>query len=347
MKMTKISANSIQEALATARRQLGEDAVLLETKKNVAGKGLVLTFAVDGPDEQLFNDDYTNTADILPFSPDISRATTAKVEINHPAIALITEAFEYHSVPTALVQRLLNTLYRLQLRPDSAIEVAQNALADALTENVPFHPIATATRNAPGKAMMLVGPHGAGKTSTIAKLATELTLQKQALVLVSTDLERMGGTDSLQKLSSILTCDFHICESRAQLKNLLPTYQNKAWVLIDSTGANIYEFSQMKALGELASLQGVEPVLTCPAGMDADEAQEMVGVFDFLNIERMIVTRLDAVRRLKSVFAVLTTGAYSLSNMTNSASPADSCQPLSPIALSRLMLRHVRERLTH
>ena len=32
---------------------------------------------------------------------------------------------------------------------------------------------------------------------------------------------------------------------------------------------NIYEFQQLKALGELAGLQGIEPILTCPAGMDA------------------------------------------------------------------------------
>ncbi|MBX9726556.1 MAG: hypothetical protein K2X09_04750, partial [Rickettsiales bacterium] len=105
-----------------------------------------------------------------------------------------------------------------------------------------------------------------------------------------------------------------------------------------------YEFAPMKALGEFASLQQVEPILTCPAGMDADEAQEMASVFDFLAIERMIVTRLDAVRRLKSVFTAVATGGYAFSNLTNSATPTDSCQPLTPIALARLMLRHERER---
>jgi flagellar biosynthesis protein FlhF len=346
MKMHKISAASVQEALATARRELGEDAVLLETKKS-AGKGVIVTFAVDGPDEALFDEDiYGNAADILPFSPEISRPSSAKVEINHPAIDLITEALAYHGVPEALKNRLMTSLHKITLKPDSAIEVAQMALADALTTNIPFTPIASATKTPPERAIMLVGPHGAGKTSTIAKLATELTMQKQKIVLISTDMERMGGTDSLHKLAGILKCEFHIAESRAQLKTLLLNHQGKVWVLIDSAGANIYEFAPMKLLGEFASLQGVEPILTCPAGMDADEAQEMAGVFDFLTIERMIVTRLDAARRLKSVFAVLTTGGYALSNLTNSAVPTDTCQPLSPIALSRLMLRHARERMS-
>ena len=348
MKMHKISAHTIAEAMTKARKELGDDAVLLETKK--VPKGVLVTFAIDQRDEALFEVEeefYGSPADILPFSPDIPKPATAKFEINHPASDLIVAALDYHSVPEPLRGRLLLTLDKIRLKPDSLLEVAQNALADALAENIKFQAIATNAKTPPAKAIMLVGPHGAGKTSTLAKFATELTMQKQHIVLISTDMERMGGTDSLQKLAGILKCDFHVAEKRSELKTLLTTYQGKAWILIDSAGANIYEFTPMKAIGEYASLQGVEPILVCPAGMDADEAQEMASVFDFLSIERMIVTRLDAVRRLKSVFAVLSSGGYALSNLTNSAVPTDSCQPLSPIALSRLMLRHVRERLTH
>ncbi len=347
MKMHKISAHTIAEAMAKARKDLGDDAVLLETKK--VPKGVLVTFAIDAPDEALFEPEETfdTPADILPFAPNIPKPATAKIEIQHPAMELIEEALTYHGVPQALGSRLKSTLDKIRLRPDSLIEVAHNALADALIENIPFKAIATAAKTVPEKAIMLVGPHGAGKTSTIAKLSTELTLQKQKVVIISTDMESIGGTDSLHKLAGILKCDFYIAQSRSELKSLLTTHQGKAWILIDSAGANIYEFAPMKAIGEYASLQGVEPILVCPAGMDADEAQEMAGVFDFLNIERMIVTRLDAVRRLKSVFAVLTIGGYALCNLTNSAVPTDSCQPLSPIALSRLMLRHARERLTH
>jgi len=39
MKMHKISAATIQEALAQARRDLGDDAVLLETKSLVRARG--------------------------------------------------------------------------------------------------------------------------------------------------------------------------------------------------------------------------------------------------------------------------------------------------------------------
>jgi flagellar biosynthesis protein FlhF len=348
MRMKQITAANIQDALSLARRELGEDAVLLDTKKSGTGKGIIVTFAVEEEDDILPAVPFNHPpADILPFPtemPPMAMSTGAEPE--HPALTLITEAIRYHGMPLMFAERLLARVYKTRLHPDSVIDAAEAALAEALAAVLVFKPIVTASPP-PTRAIMLVGPHGAGKTSTIAKLATELTLRKQPLVLISCDLERLGGADSLQQLADILKCPFHLGDSRAELKSLLTKYQGKSWVLIDSSGTNIYEFAQLKALGELAGLQGIEPILTCPAGMDASEAQEMAGVFNFLNIERMITTRMDAVRRLGSVFSALSTGGFALSNITSSAILTDACVPLSAAALARFMLRHVRERSSH
>lgn len=345
MKMKQISAASVAEALNLARRELGDDAVLLETKKGPKGKGVIVTFAIDAPDEILFADDAMND-NIAPFTPHIPKPATPRIEINHPAFGLIEECFTYHGLSSGLADRLRISLRKAHLRPDTVIETAQLALADALADTLVFQPI-TLTHLHYDKALMLVGPYGAGKTATLAKFATECALAKLPVVLISTDTEQLAGSDALKKLAQIIQCDFYVAESRAALKLLLKQYLGKALILVDSTGANIYEFSQMKALGEFASLSGIEPILTAPAGIDADEAQEMASVFSFLNIQRMIVTRTDATRRLKGVFSAMAAGGYGLANMTASQKPSDAAQPLSPAALARLMLRHTRERLTH
>ena len=342
MKMKRISAATMKDAMELARQELGEDVVLIDSQKS--GSNVIVTFAIDQADEQLFEQEVAAVENVVPFSAGVRKT---KIEPDHPAHEILNEAMEYHGLPEPLKRRLLDQIYRTPLKPDSLIDVAEHVLATALTSNVRFNPIATAAKSPPARAIMLVGPHGAGKTSTIAKLATELTLHKQPVHLISTDTERLGGAEALQTLAGLLKCKFSMGESRANLKSLLADTQGKAWVLIDSSGANIYEFAQLKALGEFAGLQGVEPILTCAAGMDSAEAIEMASVFNFINIERMIITRLDAVRRLGSVFATLTTGNYALSNFTNSAVPTDACQPISAAALSRLMLRHARERMTH
>ena len=345
MKMKRISATSMKDAMALALRELGEDAILIDTQKTV--NGLIVTFAIDAEEEFNFDDTKEIAERSTPFRPEIEKPAVSRVELEHPALLLLKDALAYHSLSEGLSARILEHCYRVALKPGSLIDVAEHTLAQALTSNVRFNPISIQMDNTPPRALMLVGPHGAGKTSTIAKLATELTLRKKPVHLISTDTERLGGADSLAMLADMLNCTFNVSETRAHLKSLLSQNQGKAWVLIDTAGANIYEFAQLKALGEFASLQGVEPVLTCPAGLDPAEAVEMASVFNFIHIERVIVTRLDAVRRMGSAFGALTTGGYAFANYTNSAIPTDTCQPMTATALASLMLRHARERLTH
>lgn len=339
MKMKQIQAANMQEAMKLAREQLGDDAVLLDQKSVVGGKGIIVTFAVDEEEPIAFDD--------IPFEapqPYIPRAASARAEIDHPAFAIARDVLEYHQVPPALREKLLKRLQVADYIAGALNDVAERALADVLAAELRFTAIATGERLPPAKAIMLVGTHGAGKTSTLAKFATELTLHKKPVVMVAADNERIGATDTLAGLCSLLKCGFVVAEDRAALKPIIKEYAGKAWVLIDSTGVNIYEFQQLKALGELAGLQGVEPILTCPAGMDAAEAQEMAGVLGFLGIERMIATKVDATRRLSSLFAAQQAGGLALANLADSAKPTQACAPASPAALARLMLRHVRER---
>lgn len=344
MKMKQIAARDMQEALKFARDELGDEAVLLETKQAAGGKGIVVTFAVDEHEPLAFDDMFDAPSVVQPFSPAIARASSAKAEINHPAYAIVREALDYHAIPDPLRDQLIRHLQQTDFVAGGLNDVAEHALADALAATISFKSISTGASIPPSRAIMLVGTHGAGKTSTLAKIATELTLHKQRVVMISSDNERMGATDTLAGLCQLLKCGFHIAEDRASLKPLIRDYAGNAWVLIDSTGVNIYEFQQLKALGELAGLQGVEPILTCPAGMDAAEAQEMASVLGFLGIERMIATKVDATRRLSSLFSALSIGGMALANMSSSAKPTQACSPASPAALARLMLRHVRER---
>lgn len=347
MKMKQITAKTMQDAMALARSELGDDAVLLETKKMSSG-GVVVTFAVETPDTVYFDDALLEgTSDIAPFSPHIPRATSAQAEIAHPAAQLIESALQQHQVPDALAEKLRRRLMQVTFPPDALVEAAQSALAEALNGTFAFKPIATAASVPPQRALMLVGAHGVGKTSAIAKLATELTLHKQRVVLVSSDNQRLGAADTLQSLADLLKCSFHVIDDRQALKPILKASIGQAWVLIDTAGVNIYEFKQLKDLGELATLSGVEPILTCPAGIDPFEAQETASVLGFLNIERMIVTRADATRRLSSIFAAQYAGNLALANISNSAFPSDACTPMSPAGLARLMLRDARDKLTH
>lgn len=340
MKMKQIAAKDMQEAMQLARRDLGDDAILLDSRKAPGGKGIVVTFAMESFDAPLPAESQDNFMDDV----HIPQPSARRIEIDHPAFEVIDRTLEHHDIPEPLLSRLKIAVRSAHIPAATVIETAELILAEALGRQFKFQPI-TGQKIPPSKALMLVGTHGVGKTTTITKLATMLAVEKKPIVLISTDTERFGGTDALAGLAGVLKAPMLVAHDRAELKGMLKQYSGKAWILVDSFGVNIYEFNELKALGEFASLQDIEPVMVCPAGMDAAEAQEMASVFSFLPIERMVITRADATRHLSSVFAALSHANYALTNISTSARPADACEVLTPALLARIMLTTQRERL--
>ncbi len=78
-----------------------------------------------------------------------------------------------------------------------------------------------------GGIMAVVGPTGAGKTTTIAKLAARWCLQhgSQDLALVSTDGYRIGARDQLMTYARILGAPMHAANSGKDLARVLDRLQ--------------------------------------------------------------------------------------------------------------------------
>ena len=248
-----------------------------------------------------------------------------------------------HNLPEELFIKLTALLDRIDLPEQLSYESCENILTQILTPHVGVKPLDIAEQ-IQGKALMFVGPHASGKTSLVAKFATQAHLAGLPVMIFSTDTERMGGLAMLENLKPLLGCEVMVAETRTQLRNLIKSQMGKQLLLIDSPGVNIYEFQQMKALGEFASLGDVEPILTCPAGMDRDEALEMASVFSFLNIERFALTRADSARHFASVFALLHEG-YGLASITQSPKPSTAPDAASHSMLAKLMCAFIRERM--
>ena len=216
-------------------------------------------------------------------------------------------------------------------------------LVDALARTFRFAPI-TGERTA--RAIMCVGTPGVGITFTIAKLATDAVKRGTKLRIITTDLSRAAAYDQLAAFTEILNVPLEIADSRAKLRELLRERSTDTHTLIDTAGCNPYDFQELKQLGELAKQQDVEPVLVLPLGIDASEAQEIAGVFSFLDIERLIITRIDCARRFGGVLAAVETGKYALSNVSASLKVGDGCPALDAAMLADLLLRPARERLS-
>lgn len=104
-----------------------------------------------------------------------------------------------------------------------------------LSKRLPVAPVDPLER---GGVIALVGPTGAGKTTTIAKLAQRFAAQHtpRDVALVTTDTQRVGGREQLHSYGRQLGVAVHEADSAESLLDLFERLRDYKLVLIDTAG---------------------------------------------------------------------------------------------------------------
>lgn len=146
------------------------------------------------------------------------------------------------------------TAYLNNAKPD-AKEIAKRVLGEILASiDVvdPFH-ISPAERERGKKIIAaFIGPTGVGKTTTIAKLAAELSLkQKRSVGLISIDSYRIAALEQLRTYSSIMGLPCLPAFSYQDLETAVKKMRNKEIILIDTAGISHLDEQRMKEMARL------------------------------------------------------------------------------------------------
>jgi flagellar biosynthesis protein FlhF len=109
---------------------------------------------------------------------------------------------------------------------------------------------------AEGGVFAFVGPTGAGKTTTIAKLAARYVLEhgNADVALVTTDSYRIGAHEQLRTLSRILNIPCKIVGAQLDLGTALYDLRQCRLVLIDTAGFNMRAPELQQQLAALSAL---------------------------------------------------------------------------------------------
>ncbi|HEY0522544.1 MAG TPA: GTPase [Stellaceae bacterium] len=334
MRLRRFTARTAADAMALVRRELGPDAVIVSTETADNGAATV-TAALENDDDGDLARDFAVAAggglseDTLPLD----------------AAELIAEALTAHGTPPRLAEKILMASLELL---DAANPLP--AMAGALDAVFGFQPLdgrAYLSGDGGARPLMLVGPPGAGKTIAVAKLAARAVLGRRRVRVLSTDTVRAGGIEQLEAFTRLMALPLHRIDGEAQLAAVLADAAARSAgpgdpaALIDTAGINPYNASDRGELAAFIAAADAEPVLVLPAGGDLYDSVELAEAFADLGCRRMIVTRVDMVRRLGSVLAVAEAARLGFSEIGISANVADGLIPLNPVALARLLMPDV------
>lgn len=184
------------------------------------------------------------------------------------------------------------------------------------------------------RRLLVVGPTGVGKTTTIAKLAGDLVLkQKRKVALITIDTYRVGATDQLKAYADLLDIPVEIAATPAQLAESLRRFADADHVLIDTAGRSPADAARVHELkGFCRCAPGITVMLACAANAGRAEFAAVVERFSILPIELAAVTKLDecaapgrlygCLRRHRLPVSVVTTGQEVPADIS-AASPQD------------------------
>jgi flagellar biosynthesis protein FlhF len=247
----------------------------------------------------------------------------------------IRRALEFHGVPKLLAADLLKSAKQMES------EDALSALAYALDLRFTLDPIPAL----PNRPVMLIGPPGAGKTVTVAKLAARAVLLGRGVDIISTDTLRAGAKEQMQSFASILKEDLVCVNNSAELEARLSDLRRREPrrpCFIDTPGTNPFSRAELKDLRTFVRALDVEPVLVVAAGSDAAELSDIAHVFSTHGVQRFIVTRIDAARRLGGILAAADSAKLSLAQFSMTPYIGRGLSTMNPMSLARLLLDEPR-----
>ena len=159
-----------------------------------------------------------------------------------------------------------------------------------------------------GGVYALVGPTGAGKTTTAAKIAARYAMENGSnrVLLVTIDNFRVAAYEQLTIYGRIMGIPVVQIENSKDLQFVIGDHYDKELILIDTAGMGQYD-QKLSEQVEILDLDGINirKTLVLPANMQYTGLKDVIRAFGKFNPEETIITKLDECISLGSVISAV------------------------------------------
>jgi flagellar biosynthesis protein FlhF len=162
------------------------------------------------------------------------------------------------------------------------------------------------------KILILVGPTGVGKTTTIAKLAAihgigDGRQSPRRVRIITIDNYRIAAKQQIETYAEIMRIPVNLVESAADLQKCLALNQDAELILIDTIGRSPRDLAKLAEMKEILSACGSQACvyLALAATTKGSDTEEILRQFEPFGYRAVVLTKLDETMRIGNIISCL------------------------------------------
>ncbi|EAH8149128.1 flagellar biosynthesis protein FlhF [Campylobacter jejuni] len=159
------------------------------------------------------------------------------------------------------------------------------------------------------KIMMLVGPTGVGKTTTLAKLAFRYAYgdKRYKTGIITLDTYRIGAVEQLFQYAKMMKLPIIDSIEPKDLDEAIRSLNNCEVILVDTIGNSQYDQNKLAKTKEflMHSNAEIDVNLVVSANTKHEDLMEIYKNFSFLNIDTLIITKFDETKVFGNIFSLI------------------------------------------
>jgi len=359
MKIKSYFASSVEQAIQEARQELGTDAMLITSRRSSPETrslgayevvfGLQATTArprASVPASDLSGELQKLRAQLQEIKSTL-QGTRGSESLSSEAEELFEELVS-NDLARNIAQETVSAAVRLREQlsrdqPSSPIPLrayAAELVSKQLLFAPPFHR-PPSDKPGPDAAQVVVfaGPPGAGKTTTLIKIAIrECLAQRQSVRILSVDPYRVAAHEKLRSFTAIVGVGFTALNSLQEFSAAVDESRNKSVVLVDTPG---YSPSEIDGAKEIASclerLANKQIHLVLPASMKRQDLMRTIRDYAAFKPDYLLFTKLDETGSQGAILSAALEAGKPLSFFANGQNIPEDIEP----AHARVLLASV------
>jgi len=161
------------------------------------------------------------------------------------------------------------------------------------------------------KVIMLVGPTGVGKTTSVAKLAARYSFlmeQKYKVGLIVLDTYRIGAVEQLMQYARMMRLGIETVSDSSEFTSALNALAYCDYILIDTMGSSPYDKTKIEAIYSCLDANNtnleIEVVLVLSSSIKYEDLKATYDNFESLDIDTIMFSKLDETVGFGNIFSL-------------------------------------------